>query len=139
MPRVLVVRVNREPVVETVDDPFQYIKGLLGEAHLQELFLEDGVLFYSDEEAPMKKGVRFNRDIPAPFSGSFHRAYNDFLLTRHKSGEYIDLTDEDIQRYTQWLSLSSNAFKCKRCGRDVSYKGVVFCGAACTARYEAGD
>lgn len=28
---------------------------------------------------------------------------------------------------------------CKRCGDPLAYKGAVYCGAACTARWEAGD
>jgi hypothetical protein len=28
---------------------------------------------------------------------------------------------------------------CKRCGKPVAYSGAIFCGAACSAKYEAGD
>lgn len=28
---------------------------------------------------------------------------------------------------------------CRRCGARVVYPGAIFCGAACTAMYEAGD
>ena len=28
---------------------------------------------------------------------------------------------------------------CKRCGKKLAYVGAIFCGAACSARWEGGD
>jgi len=39
-----------------------------------------------------------------------------------------------------WVGAEMNGLApCKVCEKPVAYRGALFCGAACCARYEAGD
>ena len=78
-------------------------------------------------------------DAAEPGELGIYRIFGNFLLTRHRNGGNVSLTAEEIVRYSQMLSLSSVEGRCKRCGNPLAYPGALFCGAACSARYEAGD
>lgn len=161
--KILVVRIGDEPKVEEVDNPFNFAKmSLLGGGFVQALPLSENLALYCDEDGISKK-LRFNRDFPArasdipddaydfvidmtkgqramPGEMGFHRILGNFLITCHSgSGGYATLSEEEIVRFSKALVLSTNEGKCKRCGNPVAYDGGIFCGAGCTARYEAGD
>lgn len=131
MTKILVVRIGAEPVVENVENPFNFAKqSLRGIDYVEVLHLPNNVAVYMSENFPRK--LWFNRDIPAGELG-FFRICGDLLLTKHWDGECVDLSDEEIQRYGDILALESNIGKCRRCGNPVAYEEAVFCGAACSA------
>jgi hypothetical protein len=157
--KILVLRVDEEPKVEDVLNPFNFCKQSLGLDYIEVKTLHDGVIIYHDENAGKK--LRFNRDVldiaphlpkasftiefgpkrprADPGEVGYHRLYGNFILTKNDGdGENADLTEEELHNYSAMLRLQYNAGKCRRCGKQVAYHGAIFCGAACTARYEDG-
>lgn len=140
--KILVVRTGVEPLVEQVESPFDFARtSLLKGFFVGALTLRDGVCVYFDED--LDRQLIFNRSIPtkvnSPSGGvtfEYDHIRGNFLLTRHENGHNIDLHPEDIEYYSQALSLASNEMKCKYCGDPLGYSGALFCGAACCARYE---
>lgn len=140
--KVLVVRIGTEPIVEQVESPFDFARtSLLKGFFVEALTLRDGVCVYFDED--LDRQLIFNRSIPTIVKGlsegetfEYDHIRGNFLLTRHSEGRNIDLSQKDIEYYTEALSLASNEMKCKHCGDPLGYSGALFCGAACCARYE---
>jgi len=158
MIKVLVVRVGEEPLVEEVTNPFNFARlSLLKGDFVEHLTLPDGVVVYYDEASVRR--LLFNRAIPAmalhhkadfivdttkgdrakPGELGEHRIRGNFLLTRHEDGSCVDLSQDEIITYTTMLQLSKIGERCKRCGSGLAYRGALFCGAACSARFEAGE
>lgn len=152
MTKVLVCRLDEDPKVEDVKDPFNFCKmSLLEGAHLQAKLIwvkDERVVFYWDEDARAKK-TRFNRDVPVvvnesqggytltPDSNIVFDIRGHFLVTKaDRKGDHIDLKEIEILLLTLALTLP----KCKRCKtKTLAYKGALYCGAACSARAEAGE
>lgn len=158
MTKIIIVRVGEEPKVEDVQDPFMFAKtSLLKGDYVETLTLPGGVVAYFDEGSV--RGLVFNRailakappipnadfiidrakDRAAPGEVGEHRIRGNFLLTRHGNQNCVDLTSDDILLYMSMLTLETVDGRCKRCGKLVAYSSALFCGAACSARSEAGE
>ncbi len=65
------------------------------------------------------------------------------ILVINPNGYIGESTRNEIDhanKANKWIRFyeAPEAGKCKRCYRDVVLPGAIYCGAACTARYEAG-
>lgn len=165
MTKVLVCRVGEDPKVEEVASPFDFCRSFLingGYVEAKLIVVNDRtrVVCYWDEDAKSKK-LSFNREVPAralplpktdfvidtrerppeayaqPGEMGYFEVLGDFLITKaDNEGDPVDLTDEELQTLVPLLELP----KCKRCKKKIlAYKTAVYCGAACSARAEAGD
>lgn len=118
--RVLVFLTGQAPKVEDVPDPFSFAKTSLTKGDdIETLTLPDGVVIYFGENGRGK--LPLNRNIPAemprlpddhkiinltgrpllePGQMGVHDIHGDFLMTRHGGDDNIELTDEDIAKYS---------------------------------------
>jgi hypothetical protein len=103
--RVLLVKPGEEPKVETIDNKLEGCQKAIGGGYIQQLFIDDVVLI-CDEEGKLKN-LPPNRDL---------REYDDiiegtFFISRLYRGEYVDLTDADIEKYTARFKLTEEDIK----------------------------
>lgn len=98
MPRILVVKVGKNPEVSTIKqglEPMQEVVGGLIEA----VGLEDQLDIFCNEEGHLLH-LPFNRDVGR------HHIMGDFFVSRsNDDGETIDLTDADVEKYTKEFAL----------------------------------
>ena len=159
MVRIIVCRVGEEPVIEDVQNPFNFFTTSVAPGAYVEAKLfwvgKERVAVYWNEDARRGK-LPINRPIPcvvhlpqAQFvvdvregppeayakSGElgFFAIQGPFIITKaDNKGDHISLKDEEVRQLMPLLSLN-----CEQCGKfPRAYPGARFCGAGCSADYE---
>jgi hypothetical protein len=146
--RVLVCRVEQEPVVEEVTPGFESLQKVVG-GGLEYIAIEEGIDLWCNDEGRIM-GLPLNRRFAArapsvepgvavikmddnladPGQWGYHQIHGDFFLARNDAeGSTTSLTDEDIQRFTKLFGL-----RCVTCSEALKHAGAVYCGAACAAQ-----
>jgi hypothetical protein len=146
--RVLICRVEQEPVVEEVTPGFESLQKVVG-GYLECLTIEPGIDLWCNEEGrirdlPLNRRfaarapqvgpemfvIKTDENLTNPGQWGYHEIHGDFFLARADAeGSTTSLTDEDIQRFTKLFGL-----RCANCGEPLGYAGAVYCGATCAVR-----
>lgn len=131
--KVIVCRVDEEPKVEDVSEPFNFCQqSLIGGGYIEAKLLvvndKSRVVCYWDEDSRAKK-LPFNRDVPVralplpphdfvvdmregpperyakPGEMGFFEVRGNFLITKaNEEGDHIDLTQEEIETLVPLLT-----------------------------------
>ena len=108
MTKVLHVQVGKEPQVVNVDfENFGEVQKLIGdEPMVQAVRLEDSVFLYCDDDG-ISKELPQNRLVPSIMESCI---FGDFFLVKQspETNEEVDLTEEDIKKWTKILSLENS-------------------------------
>ena len=146
--RVLVCRVEQEPVVEEVTPGFESLQKIVG-GYLEYICIEEGIDLWCNEEGrilnlPLNRRfaaraptvepgvavIKMDENLADPGQWGYHAIHGDFFLARSDSeGSTTSLTDEDIQRFSKLFAL-----RCATCSEALEHAGAVYCGATCAAR-----
>ena len=99
MPRILFVPVGGSPVELTIPRGLEAMQQQVG-GYIEMVTLEDGIDLVCNEEGKLD-GYPINRRIPEIRD----TVRGDFFISRHDDeGETVDLTDEDVKKYTKRFS-----------------------------------
>lgn len=96
MPKVLLFPVKAAPQVLDIDSGLASMQALVG-GYIENVTLEDGVGLVCNEEGKLT-GLPFNRRVPElndVIRGNF------FISRYNDEGETVDVTPEDIKKYTE--------------------------------------
>lgn len=96
MPRILSVPVGSSPLELTIPRGLEAMQQQVG-GYIEMVTLEEGIDLVCNEEGKLQ-GLPANRVIPELRD----TIRGDFFISRHDDeGETIDLTDEDVKKYTK--------------------------------------
>lgn len=99
MPRILFVPVGGSPVELAIPRGLEAMQQQVG-GYIEMVTLEDGIDLVCNEEGKLD-GLPVNRRIPEIRD----TVRGDFFISRHDDeGETVDLTDEDVKKYTKRFS-----------------------------------
>ena len=101
MPKVIVVPVGSPPKVENIAKGLEAMQQIVG-GYIENVTLEDGIGLICNEEGKLHK-LSENRHI-AEINDVVR---GDFFLSRYnEEGETVDVTPEDVAKYTKRFSLA---------------------------------
>jgi hypothetical protein len=101
MPKVIVVPVGGAPKVETIAKGLEAMQQIVG-GYIENVTLEDGIGLICNEEGKLHK-LPENRTI----TEIQDVVRGDFFISRfNDEGETVDVTPEDVAKYTKRFSLA---------------------------------